>query len=318
MVLTLLEKMKVYTRDITYCIKIMNRKLTVLFFTAIIALPLSVFALTSCHNSDAGCTLEQLIQLNTEADSLGLAKSEHIAIIQEIIGKLNAQITKIQSGSTTNTSSAVCLTLNNSLVLGSTDATTNGEVSKLQQFLGTYKSNKLYTIAPNNQSGASAEDLQPVTGYYGSKTAANVVEWQKAHGMDFVTTASGVGPMTRAKMREACQQTNVPPVINSISPAAGPIGTTITISGSGFLGFEGDKYLWVKNVSGVKGLLYGEPYGSDTSVRAVLPTRLCQTDVSYSGKDCPAYLDLVPGIYTIEATGWGGTSNSISFTVTAK
>jgi len=59
-------------------------------------------------------------------------------------------------------------------------------------------------MAPDNQSGASAEDLQPVTGYYGSKTAVNVMEWQKAHGMDFVTLKSGVGPMTRSKMKTSC------------------------------------------------------------------------------------------------------------------
>ena len=189
--------------------------------------------------------------------------------------------------------SSACLILSSNLYIGRTDAQTNKEVTKLQQFLGV-----------------------SATGYYGSLTANAVMRWQKAHGMDFVTLTSGVGPMTRAKMKEGCQQTNPAPVISSITPISGSIGMTMLVSGSNFLGFEGDKYLWVKNSAGVKGILYGEHDGSNTSVRAVLPARLCQIDVSYSGKDCPAYLELVPGTYTMEALGWGGTSNSVSFTIT--
>ena len=341
------------------------------------------------------------------------------ALLKQIT-QLQAQIAALrgQSATTPTTGTSSCLDLNNSLIMGSTDATTNGEVSKLQNFL----------IA------AGVYPEARITGYYGTLTAQAVMRWQKAHGMDFVTLTSGVGPMTREKMRcqnaiqtgatvkwsigakiddnfndatvtltlpngtvksthvnvrNDCKELNqqnmndewmkkvnagaafekepnvikpglacvsrdvfawygvffengkyyvkqlgedmsglgratwqivgeiyLSPVINSITPTSGPVGTTITLNGSGFLGFEGDKYLWVKNSSGVKGILYGESYGADTINRATLPARLCQTDVSYSGKDCPAYLDLVPGVYTIEATGWGGTSNSVNFTVT--
>lgn len=77
-----------------------------------------------------------------------------------------------------------CLELTQNLVLGSTDARTKGEVSKLQKFIF------------RSDTG--------VTGYYGQKTAHAVVLWQKAHGMSFVTTVSGVGKMTRAKLAEGC------------------------------------------------------------------------------------------------------------------
>ncbi len=190
----------------------MNRKVTVLLSVTFVALSVSVFAYTSCRDTTTGCTFEQLVQLNKDAVSLGLATSERVAIKQEMVTKLTTEIKQLtSSGSTnggTNTSTATCVDLNNSLVIGSTDATTNGEVSKLQKFIGEYKVKKLYTIAPNNQSGASAEDLQPVSGYYGAKTAANVMEWQKDNGMDYVTPASGVGPTTRGKMK--CGSMNPP------------------------------------------------------------------------------------------------------------
>ncbi len=185
----------------------MNRKVTVLLSVTFVALSVSVFAYTSCRDTTTGCTFDQLVQLNKDAANLGLATSERVAIKQEMVTKLTTEIKQLtSSGSTngaTNTSTATCVDLNNSLVIGSTDATTNGEVSKLQKFIGEYKVKKLYTVAPNNQSGASAEDIQLVSGYYGAKTAANVMEWQKDNGMDYVTPASGVGPTTRGKMR--CQ-----------------------------------------------------------------------------------------------------------------
>lgn len=86
-----------------------------------------------------------------------------------------------------------CVNLYKTLVVGSTDASTNGEVTKLQQFLA----NSGFFGNLDDQTGLS---LQP-TGYYGMKTAHAVMKWQKEQGMNFVTLTSGVGPMTRAKMK---------------------------------------------------------------------------------------------------------------------
>lgn len=105
------------------------------------------------------------------------------------ISKLQTQITALRAQSFDSVGdSSRCVDLEHSLVIGSTNATTNGEVSKLQQFL----------------VAAGVYPEARITGYYGLLTAQAVVRWQKAHGMDFVTTASGVGPMTRAKLRAAC------------------------------------------------------------------------------------------------------------------
>lgn len=114
------------------------------------------------------------------------------ALLKQIT-QLQTQIAALRAQSTTpKVGISTCLNLNNALVIGSVDAATNGEVSKLQNFL----------IAAGMYPEAR------ITGYYGTLTAQAVVRWQKAHGMDFVTLTSGVGPMTRGKLREACSTSN--------------------------------------------------------------------------------------------------------------
>ena len=85
-----------------------------------------------------------------------------------------------------------CAVLSNTLRIGSTDQTTEGEVSRLQAFLGKDKS-----IYP--------EDA--VTGYFGSSTLAAVQRWQAAQGI--VSSGSpestgygNVGPLTREDMNK--------------------------------------------------------------------------------------------------------------------
>ncbi len=244
------------------------------------------------------------------ATSTTSAQAQIDALLQQI-AQLQTQLAALRGQSTTSSgSSSQCLNLANALVIGSTDATTNGEVSKLQQFL----------IA------AGVYPEARTTGYYGLLTAQAVVRWQKAHGMDFVTTRSGVGPMTRAKMTcdqkvAQCSTYDSKPVITSITPSSGPVGTTIEIIGCNFLGFESDKTLLFTNSKGERGLLYG---GSDattrtsnTVMRVTLPRTLCQNDNSYSGLPCSASLELVPGLYTVYSNSYGGNSNAVNFTVTA-
>ena len=110
-----------------------------------------------------------------------------IKTLQDLI----AQLTGGTSSATQLTSSVqrghACINLRNDLWIGKGDNDTEGEVTLLQQFL-------------------VSEDVYPeriISGYYGNLTAQAVVRWQKAHDMGFVTTKSGVGPMTRAKMK--CQ-----------------------------------------------------------------------------------------------------------------
>lgn len=232
-----------------------------------------------------------------------------IVQLSQLLNQLLAQKNLVQP-STTPPSLANCFVPTYDLYIGRTDADTNGEVKKLQLWL------KAEGYFPDAQG----------TGYYGEKTAAAVMKWQKAHGMDFVTLTSGVGKQTRAKMQENCGKSveaqcakyDDPPVITSVMPASGPVGTKITVQGCNFLGFESDKNLWLKNSDGVKGVLHGERDGSNVVAKATIPVALCQTDTSYSGLACPSSLNLVPGTYSLQASSYGGMSNSLTFTVTAQ
>lgn len=146
-------------------------------------LPLVVFGYVSCRDTDQGCTVDQLLELSVSAP---VSKEEKIVILQELIAKLVAQLAVLKTETVENeTPVARCLDLSQNLMLDSTDAKTGGSVSKLQRFL--------------SDQGMYPEGR--ITGYYGPMTAEAVVRWQKANGMDFVTTKSGVGVMTREKMR---------------------------------------------------------------------------------------------------------------------
>jgi len=137
---------------------------------------------------------------------------------------LRGQTTTDSSGDTGTAGGGLnCLDLRSNLNIGRDDSATNGEVSKLQRFL-------------------IAEGVYPearVTGYYGLLTAQAVVRWQKAHGLGFVTTSTGVGPMTRERMKvcgtwgvETGTQTSSSPSITIISPNGGEqfrVGETYTI-----------------------------------------------------------------------------------------
>lgn len=182
----------------------MNRKHAILLSSALIALPVSAFAMLvpvaasayiDCRES-TGCSIEQLIQIGGHTF---LSAEDRASALREAISRIQAQIASLSVQSSPPTVSAsLCLDLKSALIIGSTDATTNGEVSKLQNFL----------IRSENNPSESDAVLQTATGYYGVKTANAVFRWQKAHGMDFVTIKSGVGPMTRAKMK--CGSTKAP------------------------------------------------------------------------------------------------------------
>jgi peptidoglycan hydrolase-like protein with peptidoglycan-binding domain len=152
--------------------------------------------------------------------------------LQAQINSLLAQIKALQvqvggsSSSNTGTGSS-CLSLVYNLYADQTDATTNGEVSKLQKFLGGQ-----------------------VTGYFGPMTQQLVQNWQSAHGVVSSgspdTTGYGyVGPKTRSAMSCSTQTGIVPSVtlptkstltrgqLKIVSPTSGitvSVGATVTIT----------------------------------------------------------------------------------------
>lgn len=132
--------------------------------------------------------------------AVGLTSSQINAILSILssFGADSATITNVQtalSGGTSATegtasSGAPCLDLNNNLYVDVSDATTEGEVSKLQKFLGGR-----------------------VTGYFGPATLQLVQNLQKANGIASSgspdTTGFGyIGPKTRAVMACSGQKTS--------------------------------------------------------------------------------------------------------------
>lgn len=105
------------------------------------------------------------------------------------------------------------------------------------------------------------------------------------------------------------------PAITSLSHYSGSIGTTLTVAGCNFSGFEGDESVWIENSLGVKGLLSGEAGSTSKLIKVTLTSPLCQKDTSYSGLPCDAPLVLTPGTYKIYATAWTQKSNEVPFTI---
>jgi len=111
---------------------------------------------------------------------------------------------------------------------------------------------------------------------------------------------------------------NKKPVINSITPTSGKVGTIVEISGDNLAGFEGDLDAWITNDKGEKAFLAG--IGSvpreDGIIKVEIDSKLCTVVTTYSGLECPSYMTIIPGVYSIYTAPWGKESNKVEFTVT--
>lgn len=130
----------------------------------------------------AGCTsaevAEMQVQLSIYEAQLQLASGLRAQILELQIQLLRLKIAECDDAPPTPDDDDACLVITNNLAIGSTDATTGGDVSRLQRFLGG-----------------------EVTGYYGLQTARLVTAWQTANG---IPPVGAVGPVTRAAMMASC------------------------------------------------------------------------------------------------------------------
>lgn len=134
-----------------------------------------------------------------------LSSAQSLAELQAQVQALLAQLNALQAQIRTQTNSddagrtvypstpSVCVELSRNLYLGLSDAQTNGEVGKLQQFL---ISTGDYTYGE-------------VTGYFGPATEQAVKRWQSRNGVVSSGTPDStgygaVGPSTRTAMARAC------------------------------------------------------------------------------------------------------------------
>ncbi|MFA6050318.1 MAG: IPT/TIG domain-containing protein [Candidatus Paceibacterota bacterium] len=185
-----------------------------------------------------------------------------------------------------------CLTLSNNLHMASRDYFTNGEVTKLQQFL---YSRGYLSVSP--------------TGYFGRMTMAAVRSFQSSQG---IIATGFVGPLTRAAItRVSCGTTPPLPTpisISSLSPSSGPVGTTVTIYGSGFFG---DNKIFFDGSS-----ITAQNSPNGTSLTFTVPSYV--SPYCPQGAYCALYAkQILPGTYNVQVKNNNGESNIVTFTVTS-
>ena len=133
-----------------------------------------------------------------------------------------------------------------------------------------------------------------------------------------IPAQAGIQSQTSGSNSSTSTSTEPTPIITSINPTSAKIGDTVAVSGSNLRGFEGDKNLWIQNVSsGVKGIIHGDAGASDQSIKFNLTDKYCTAETSYSGNACPSYLTITPGNYVVYANPWGVTSNSVPLLITS-
>lgn len=159
-----------------------------------------------------------------------VASADALSDLQAQFQMLLAQIAALKAQQESAISTSMCVTLSSNLSIEDTDSGTNGEVTKLQQFLA-----KDSSVYPEGR----------VTGFFGPATQRAVQRWQKARGIvssgDPDSTGYGfVGSRTRAAMAcggatantnsymppssTATQSTLTPDQIKIISPMDTTVG----------------------------------------------------------------------------------------------
>ena len=169
-------------------------------FIVAVFVSVAVFSFAPAVTYAAGLTSSQVQAIISLLQSFG-ADSSVIADVQAAL-----------TGTTpvgTGTGTGSCVDLSNNLYAGISDTTTNGEVTKLQQFLG-----------------------MNTTGYFGPMTLQAVQSWQSSHGVVSSgtpdTTGYGfVGPATRAAM--GCTVSNENSNL-SVNPSSGSAPLTVSIN----------------------------------------------------------------------------------------
>lgn len=111
--------------------------------------------------------------------------------------------------------------------------------------------------------------------------------------------------------------TSTDPVISSISPSSGPIGTVVELRGTNLNGFEGDLDAIIENSKGESAYMLGMNRTDANLIKVRVESKICKQNNSYSGLPCKAYLNITPGVYNIYTSPWGKVSNKMQFTVTS-
>jgi len=181
-----------------------------------------------------------------------------------------------------------CAVFNRDFGFGSRNRHDGDDISALQQYLG---------ISP--------------TGYFGSLTRAKLRAFQASRG---ISATGYFGPLTRQSIVTLMcgQQQDQAPVISSVSPSSGTVGSQATIAGSGFSNSQ--NYVLIDG--GTSGGAISSYDGANLTF--TIPNSVgAPCNLFTSGMACPMYARLItPGTHTISVQTANGTSNSVQFTVT--
>ncbi|MFA6294997.1 MAG: IPT/TIG domain-containing protein [Candidatus Paceibacterota bacterium] len=110
-----------------------------------------------------------------------------------------------------------------------------------------------------------------------------------------------------------------PPVISSIFPESGPVGTVVTLKGNNLSGENGSLDAWIENEKGEIGYVghVGETiYPESNQINFQFKDIACKQAVV--SEDCVDYFRILPGNYKIFTQPWGKKSNTINFKVTSR
>jgi peptidoglycan hydrolase-like protein with peptidoglycan-binding domain len=186
------------------------------------------------------------------------------------------------------------------LYRGVSDASTGGEVSRLQAYLS--EDTKIYPE-------------QIVSGYFGGLTEKAVQRWQAKNrivssGSPATTGYGVIGPKTRAAVNAAMAKATAAPMITKATATSSPVGKSITLTGTGFLPTGniirlGDGIIRNIDSKDTKTIVFTVPQFVDAPCSLLTPP--CPDSASV----------LSPGRYTLFVANRNGTSNALLFTVTS-
>lgn len=181
-----------------------------------------------------------------------------------------------------------------------------------------------YVVQQQTPTQTASDNLDNLQTLPTNTTTSNPTPKPQTTSPSPATVASCVnGPVQTAEgLREGI------PVITSITPASGPKGTAIKITGCNLSGFEGDHNVTFERADGVKTTLVGAgtyqlgrgERGTFIEVTVKEPCQKGETVTgAYSGIESQCnFVGLTPGTYKVSTTPWGTKSNEMTFTITSQ
>lgn len=127
-----------------------------------------------------------------------------------------------------------------------------------------------------------------------------------------VTNANGISNAVNFTVTAATTTVPAQPVINSINPASGPVGTSVVLTGKNFVLGSVVKF-------GTLGNAWGTISSDQTTLTFSVPQSINPPCINPGVGDywcAPAFVTVTPGVYPLSVNNANGTSNAVNFTVT--